>query len=469
MCAAVAGGDRVELSQAQPNVLLIAVDDLNDWVGCLHGHPQARTPHIDRLAEAGVLFTNAHCQAPLCTASRASLLTSRHPWSTGLYFLRPALRDAPTLAEAVTFAEHFAAAGYRTLGAGKIYHDREASYFQEYAGRMGGFGPFPPEPLHYDVPGAVKLWDWGAFPESDSQMPDAELARWAAAELQREQPAPFLLAIGFGRPHVPMYAPPRWFEQHPLEAIELPRVRDGDRADLPRYARRLTAGKLPPSHRWMVAHDQWKRAVQSYLACVSFVDHQVGRVVSALRSGPHASNTVVILFSDHGWHLGEKQHWAKRTLWSESTRVPLIIAGPGIEGGRRCARPVGLIDLLPTTSELAGLEPRASWQGRSLVPLLRDPLAAWDRPVVTTYAPGNHAVCDDRWRYIRYHDGSEELYDRNADPEEWYNLIGREDLRGVVARLSRALPGDEHPPLLAPGALGVDAWRRAEALVEPSE
>ena len=355
------------LLPSPPNVVLITIDDLNDWVGCLGGHPQARTPSLDALAARGTLFTNAHCQAPVCTPSRASLFTGRLPSTTGMYFLQPNLSQVAGLADVVTLAERFAAEGYATLGVGKLYHGPEDRYFQTYGGAKGGFGPRPAEKLAY--PQGHPLWDWGPYPASDAQMPDTKVADWAIARLAEEREGPFFLAVGFWRPHVPMYVPAPWFDAF-REQIRLPTTRADDRDDLPRYAAELTVGHPAPRHEWMVEHDAWRDAVHAYLASGSFVDHQVGRVLAALEASDHAGDTIVVLLSDHGFHLGEKQRWAKRSLWEESTRVPLILAGPGVPVGRRDAG-VGLVDVYPTLLELCGLSAQADLDGHSLVPLLR--------------------------------------------------------------------------------------------------
>lgn len=443
----------------RPNVLMIVVDDLNDWVGALGGHPQARTPSIDALASRGVLFTNAHCQAPVCTPSRASLFTGRLPSSTGMYFLQPALSRVSELAEVTTLVERFADEGWSTLGVGKVHHGSgEARYFQEYGGGLGGFGPSPSEKLSY--PDGHPLWDWGPYPEKDEEMPDARVADWAAAKLGEERERPFFLAVGFWRPHVPMCVPPPWFDAIGDEAdVLLPIARDDDRDDLPRYATELTVGHPAPRHAWMVEHDAWRGAVHAYLACVAFVDAQVGRVLRALEEGPHADDTIVVLVSDHGFHLGEKERWAKRSLWEESTRVPLIVAGPGIKPGTRGAA-VGLVDLYPTLLDLCGLEPTPDLDGHSLVDLLRDPAASWPHAAITTFGPGNHAVRTRDWRLIRYADGAEELYDHRDDPHEWANLEGREDVR---AELRAFLPATDTPPVPNASGAGLDAMRAAEA------
>lgn len=448
----------------RPNVLLIAVDDLNDWVGALGGHPQAKTPNIDRLAASGTLFANAHCQAPVCSPSRASMMTGRLPSTTGMYFLLPALADEPSLQGVVTMVQRFAAEGYATFGVGKVHHGDERPFFDEYGGAMGGFGPRPEQKLSYDI--GHPLWDWGAYPERDEQMPDHRVADWAAAKLAEDHDGPFFLAAGFWRPHVPMYAPRRWFDLHPLEGVELPEVLAQDRDDLPSYARALTLGLPAPRHEWMVENGEWRDAVQAYLASTSFVDACVGRVLDALAASRHAQDTIVVLLSDHGFHLGEKQRWAKRSLWETSTRVPLIIAAPGRKPGVS-GRPVGLIDVYPTLLELAGLAPDAGLEGRSLSPLLDDPAGAWPHAAVTTFGPGNHTVRSTRWRYTRYADGSEELYDHGEDPHEWRNLAVSEPrpegLSQVIAELRERLPVDDAPIRgKAEGSAGLDAFRSAQ-------
>jgi len=457
----LAGG--VALAGAsQPNILIISIDDLNDWTGCLAGHPQAKTPHIDRLAKRGTLFRNAHCQAPICTPSRASLLTGLYPSTTGLYFLQPGLGASPVATRRPHLLRHFAGAGYRTMGAGKFVHGgNDGAHFEEYGGGMGGFGPVPEKKLS-QVEG-LRLWDWGPFPEDESRMPDTQVADWVIERLEQKHEKPFLLVAGFWRPHVPMYAPPRWFKPFPLEEIKLPRVLDSDRDDLPAYAKTLTVGLPAPRHEWFVEHNAWREAVRAYLASAAFVDHCVGRVLDALDASPYRENTIVVLLSDHGWHLGEKQRWAKRSLWNDSTRVPLIVAAPGLDGGRASDRPAGLIDVFPTLLELADLPPREDLEGRSLVPLMKEPEAPWDRPILTTFGPRNHSLRSTRWHYIRYADGSEELYDHESDPHEWHNLAGKSEHAERIAEMRRSLPEKNAEPVIGNWQRWeIEAWREAE-------
>jgi arylsulfatase A-like enzyme len=232
---------------------------------------------------------------------------------------------------------------------------------------------------------------------------------------------------------------------HPLPKVVLPRVLEDDLDDVPQYARDITTLKhVAPSHDWMLGSGEWKHAVQSYLASTTFVDAQVGRVLDALDQSPHAGSTIVVLFSDHGFHLGEKHHWAKRTLWDDGTRVPLIIATPGRTAGQVSDKPAELIDIFPTLLELCGLEADPAQQGHSLVPLLDEPaLATWNHPAITSFGKGNTGVRTERYRYIRYVDGSEELYDHRTDAHEWHNLAARPEMRGILERHRLLIPRNQ--------------------------
>jgi arylsulfatase A-like enzyme len=452
------------------NVLLISVDDLNDWVGCLGGHPQAKTPAIDALAQRGTLFANAHCQSPVCNPSRASLLTGRYPHSTGIYFLSPSYQAAPVLKGVKTLPERFADEGYDVMGVGKIFHNRGNQVFAKvgrFGGSMGGFGPRPKKKI--SQPHGHPLWDWGAFPDRDDQMPDYSVANWAIERLAESYEKPFFLAVGFWRPHVPMFAPKKWFDLHPREKVKLPEVFKNDNDDISRYAWELTNLKhVSPTHKWVKEANQWQHAVQSYLASTSFVDHQLGRVLAALDKSGHRDNTVIVLFADHGFHLGEKERWAKRTLWEDGTRVPLIVVDPAHKAGQVSTKPAELIDIFPTLLALNGLKADATQEGQSLVPLLDDPKAAsWHHPALTSFGPGNYSVRTERYRYIHYNDGSEEFYDHANDPHEWHNLIatGKDvssDIKSQVERHRAHLPKQEHD-LLPGGSTGHNAFQAAEA------
>lgn len=451
------------LLNSRPNILLIAIDDLNDWVGCLGGHPQASTPNIDRLAARGTLFSNAHCQAPVCQPSRASLLTSTYPSSSGLYFLNPGIDASPVTNQKKTLPQRFADEGYRVLGAGKIFHVINGPVFSRLGKYGGGFGHFGPQPKEkISQPHGHPLWDWGAYPDSNNKMPDTQIANWAIKQLETHDLEPFFLAVGFYRPHVPMLVPPDWFDQHPRGEIITPRIYPGDVDDLSRYARDLTSLRhVAPLHEWIIKNKQWQHAIQSYLACCSFVDACVGDVLDALDKSPYRDNTIIVLFSDHGFHLGEKQRWAKRSLWEDGTRVPLIIAGAELPKNQMCLQPAGLIDIYPTLLDLCKLPADRQLEGTSLVPQILDPPKA-KHPVRTTFGPGNHAIRSRDWRYIRYRDGSEELYDHRNDPHEWNNLATNPQNHSVIKMHRKYLPVAEQP-ILGNGSTGHQAFNASES------
>ncbi|MBL9090481.1 MAG: sulfatase [Planctomycetaceae bacterium] len=435
-----------------PNVLFIAIDDQNDWIGCLGGHPLVKTPHLDRLAARGTLFTNAHCQMTLCNPSRTSLLVGLRPSSTGVYGLQPWFRQVAACRDRVTLPQHFHNAGYTTLSGGKIYHGGGGP--KQRGGEFDVWGPpsgvgvkpvtklIPPTPM-----GNNPLMDWGVFPHRDEDKGDYQLATWASDQL-RTLPAekPFFLAAGFFLPHVPCYATERWFDLYPDDDSVLPRVRADDRDDTPRFSWYLHWNLPEPRLKWVRDNNQWRNLARSYLACVSFMDAQVGRILDALKESGHEDDTIVVVWGDHGWHLGEKGITGKNTLWERSTRVPLIFAGPGVAAGAKCAEPAELLDIYPTLNELCGLEARGDLEGVSLGPQLHDAATPRERPAITTHNQGNHAIRSRDWRYIRYADGTEELYDHRADPNEWTNLAGDKKYADVVGEHRRWLPKIDLPP-----------------------
>lgn len=440
-----------------PNVLFIAIDDQNDWVGYLGGHPMAKTPNIDRVADRGTAFVNAHCQTPLCNPSRTSLMLSLRPTTTGIYGLAPWFRNVKQWEDRVSLPQHFKAAGYRTLTAGKIYHGR-AGGPQQRAAEFDVWGPppsvgakpekklIPPTPM-----GNHPLMDWGVFPHRDEDKGDYKVASWAVEQIKSaDRDEPFFLAAGFFLPHVPCYATQKWFDLFPDDDSILPPIRENDRADTPRFSWYLHWELPEPRLNWVRENNQWRNLVRSYLACSSFVDAQIGRILSALEEEGLADHTIVVIWSDHGYHLGEKKITGKNTLWERSTRVPLVFAGPGITPGQCCDEAVELLDIYPTLIDLCGLAKRDDLEGISLLPQLRDASTKRERPAITSHNQGNHAIRSERWRYIRYADGTEELYDLQEDPNEWTNLAGQADYAEVIAEHRRWLPAPDVPP--APGS-----------------
>ena len=447
----------------KPNVLLIAVDDLNDWIGCMGGHPQAKTPNIDRLAARGVLFTNSHCQSPVCNPSRASLMTSLYPSTSGIYFLNPDLKESPVAVKSTLMPQRFEQEGYYVTGAGKLFHNggrQNERYMPNYGGAFGHFGPMPKKKIS-PFPGHP-LWDWGAYPERDEQMPDYQIAEWAEKQLAVQQERPLWMGVGFYRPHVPQYAPQKWFDLYPLDTVQLPKTIAGDLNDISPYGIDITRLEhVAPTHEWVLENDQWKPLVQSYLACVSFVDAQIGRVLDALEKSQYRENTYVVLFSDHGFHQGEKDRYAKRSLWKDGAGVPMIVLGPGVAQGKKCNKPVQLLDIYPTLLDLTGHEADPSHEGHSLAPLLKNPDAEWPHMARTSFGPGNYAIISERYRFIQYNDGSEEFYDHAKDPHEWHNVVDDPGYAEAVKRHRQHVPKVRHR-ILGEGSTGHLSYSASE-------
>ena len=423
------------------NVLFIAIDDLNDWISCLGGHPDAKTPNLDRLAQRGLLFTSAHCSAPVCNPSRASLMTGILPSTSGVYKNGDRWRDF--LPDAVTLPQHFMANGYRAVGRGKIYHgkwpDTNPGAWDEYIPKGSDPPPLKTHPRYLNPTGNI---EWGPVDGTEEEMDDYKVATWTAELLRQEHDKPFFLGCGFFKPHLKWCAPEEYFEMYPPENVTLPNIDENDLDDVPpigvQFASRQTHDKITDA-------DAWADGVAAYLACGAFVDEQVGRVLDALDKGPNRNNTVIVLWSDHGWHLGEKLHWKKFALWEEATHNLLMFVVPGLtRPGSRCTRPISLLDIYPTLIDVCGLSPNSDLQGKSLLPLLKNPNRDWDRPALTTHGRNNHSVRSQSRRYIRYSDGTEELYDHDNDELEWKNLLWGEnpdpEHRRVADELAKWLP-----------------------------
>jgi arylsulfatase A-like enzyme len=433
-------------AQSKPNVLFIAIDDLNDWIGCLGGHPDVKTPNLDALAGRGVLFTKAYCAAPVCNPSRTALMTGLRPSTTGVYENRHPWRQAPLLKNAETLSQRFMNNGYYVAGAGKIFHNayHDPASWHEWFREAGGSRRARPEVTPANgIPKAAQF-DWAPLEGGDEDMPDWATVKWAEEQLKRKHDKPFFIAPGFVKPHLPWYAPKKYFDMYPADKVTLPVVKEDDLDDVPPAGRTLATRS--GDHKKVIEYGQWRKAVQAYLACISFVDACVGRVIKALDESPYAKNTIIVLWSDHGWHLGEKLHWRKFALWEEATRNPFMMVVPGMtKAGSKCHRTVDYMSMYPTMVELCGLPKKEGMEGVSIVPLLKDPGAKWDRPALTTYERGNHSVRSERWRYIRYQDGSEELYDHQTDEMEWTNLAARPEHAAVKAELARWLPKVDAP------------------------
>ena len=449
--------------KVRPNVLFISIDDLNDWVGVLKGHPDARTTNIDRLANESTLFTKAYPAAPLCNPSRSALLTGIQPFTSGVYDNKQPLRESPVLKDVHTLPEYFRKNGYKAMGSGKVFHYRHDTiswdYYWPSNDQIRPGDPAPPKVPMHGMPMYDRFFDWGPLEVEPSEMGDWKVAEWVAGQLQQDHDKPFFLACGFYKPHLPWYVPQKYFDRYPLEEIRLPQVNENDLEDVPALGKIMAKLKVlrdddipgdsvEGDHARVLRYGKWKEGVQAYLAALTLADECLGKVLDALENSRYRDNTIVVLWSDHGWHLGEKHHWRKATLWEEGTRSLLMFKAPGVtRAGARVDWPVGLIDIYPTLLDLAVLPQKDDLEGNSLYPLLKDPKQDWDKPVITTHRYKNQSVRSIRYRYIRYADGTEELYDHEADPMEWTNLAGQTRYDPVKAELAKWLP-ETHAPYI---------------------
>lgn len=426
----------------KPNVVMIIVDDLNDWIGAMGGHPDTKTPNMDKLAAEGTLFMNAHATAAICGPSRASVFTGLRPSTSGIYgqLSDRNIKKASAATENISFmTEYFAQHGYKTMGIGKIFHNgAPEGSIEQYGGRIKGFGPHPENEFVWDSDRTNT--DWGVYPELDEDMIDYKSAAWATQRLDEEHDRPFFLAVGFVRPHVPWYAPQQWFDMHPVETLTMPPYLKGDLDDVPQISRDLHEVPQMPTTEWAIETGEWPNIVQAVLASTSFVDHQVGKVLKALEDSPYADNTIVVLWGDHGYHIGEKNRFAKHSLWEETSRVPMMIKTPGGIAGQVSHETASLLDLYPTLLDLAGLPVYEPNEGASLKPLLEGSSNTSGHVAITSYGFGNHAIRDERYRYIYFVDGSEELYDHQDDPNEWHNRADNPAYAEIKQRLAQHLP-----------------------------
>ena len=448
---------QIAFAKSRPNILLISLDDLNDWVGCLGGHPQTLTPNIDRLAAEGMLFRNAYTAAPACNPSRTALFTGKAPATSGLYDNLQKLREV--MPKETLMPRHFSNHGYWSAGSGKLLHYIiDPVSWDDYFPKKETDNPFPktyypkkrPVSLPRGGPWQYVETDWAALPVDDKTFGgDYSVSEWIGVQLSKKHDHPFFLGCGMYRPHEPWFVPAKYFQPFPLEKIQLPSgYRPDDLDDVPPVGRRIARNRYFPHIVW---HGQWRRGVQAYLASIHFADAMVGRVLDALEKGPNADNTIVVLWSDHGWHLGEKEHWQKFTGWRAASRVPLIIKAPkgcqllpeGTKPGSVCDRPVSLLDLFATLTDLTGVPAKTETDGRSLVPLLKSPKTEWPYAAVTHLGhPQNYAVSLEQWRYLHYRDGGEELYQIAKDPYEWTNRADDPECAEILGKLRALAPRD---------------------------
>lgn len=411
---------------SRPNILMVSIDDMKPWVGP-HGVPLAKTPTFDRFADKGLIFSRAYCAAPACSPSRAAVFTGLAPYQTGTYHNGDNwLRKSPN---ALTFPRLLKESGYHTSGFGKLFHvpshdDDEAwNYRRHYSLHKMPNAPLNAPKSIYQRSGS--RFDWAALDIDVEVMDDHKQVNRAVKAMERGGgDKPWFVCVGLFRPHLPWYAPKRFFDLHPLDEVPLPVMKPGDLDDVPAQGRRWAK---TVEHEIIRDAGLWREAVQAYLASISYIDYELGRL---LEKTP--SDTTIMIWSDHGWHLGPKTHWHKYSLWEDAAQTVLAMSGPGIAKGAMCPRTVSLNDIYPTICEMSSTSGPENLVGRSLTPLLEDPRAPWKRPAITTWHPNNHAVRSERYRYIRYHDGAEELYDHASDPHEWKNLAGSERHKAII-------------------------------------
>lgn len=433
--AAQAAGDA---NSNRPNVLFIAVDDLNHWVGYTGRNPQAKTPNIDRLSKMGISFTNAHCTAPACNPSRASLMSGMRPSTSGCYL--NGQKWTGYIKEGQGLNHHFRKSGYTTVAMGKIYHGHSNTGYES------GWDEYPTLPVSGN--GKASKYE-GFFLPMPHDMADQDLGDWHTVDycieqLQKEHEKPFFIACGFIKPHLPWAVPRKYYDLFPLEDIQLPPHLENDLDDIPAAGRKMA--KPQGDHARFLKTGRWKAAIQSYLATCAYMDMNLGRLLDAFDASQYKDNTIIVLWGDHGWHLGEKKHWRKFSLWEEATRAPLIWVAPGVtQPGTLCDQPVDFLSIYPTLCDLTGLSIPAHVEGKSLKPLLLEPDAPWSHEAITTHGFGNHTVRTKNWRYIRYADGSEELYDHTRDEYEFVNLASDPEFSAVKTALAGRLPQKNVP------------------------
>jgi arylsulfatase A-like enzyme len=442
-----AGSICAQSQNPRPNVLFIAVDDLNHWVGYLGRNTQTLTPNMDRLAKRGVWFTHSYCAAPVCNPSRAALMSGRRPGATGIYDNQEDFQ--PVIPPEITLTTQFRKAGYFVCGAGKIFHNsvyRAAEWDDWLRNANGAFREEDGSPEAAVLAGKLPITPLNC---RDEDMADAKVVDYAIAQLNRKHDKPFFIACGLKKPHLPWSVPKKYYDKFPLETIQLPPYKEDDLDDLPPIALQMAHGPVNDHQAIMKAGgtNVWKQAIRAYLATINFCDGQVGRLLDAYDKSPAREQTLICFWSDHGWHLGEKHHWRKFALWEEATRSPHIWVVPGLtKPDSRCDRTVDYMSIYPTLMDLCGLPTPAHVQGKSIRALLANPQMQWRQPAVTTYLQNNHTVRTETWRYTRYSDGGEELYDEVKDPYEWTNLAhnGGGD-KTVKSELSKFLPQENKP------------------------
>ena len=443
-------------SQEKPNVLLVMVDDMNDWVGAFEGNQQAITPNIDKLAEKSTIFKNAYCSAALCNPSRTSMLTGYNPSTTGVYGNNEVFREMKGFENTITLPQYFEKNGYNTIGAGKIFHNARGgkeepkhgsdpgSFQQERVGNAGTVYPDKQDRNQHGlnlkergIKGSfLRSFDWYGTDTEDEQNNDWKSTQYIADFINQEHDKPFFAACGIFKPHLPWYVPKKYFDMYDLEDINLPELKENDLEDVGRMGNNMVKKKV---HESLVDTNKWKEAVRAYLANITFADACIGNLLNALENSAYADNTIIVLMGDHGWHLGEKQHWSKNVLWERAAKTPLLIFDPRNKEAGASTRIVSLLDVYPTLVDLCNLPEKEDLDGNSIKTLVENPNAEWNEVALTSKAKGMHSLRNEQYRYIVYLDGFEELYDHKTDPNEWHNIASNKSNKKILQKFRSQL------------------------------
>ncbi len=430
---------------SRPNVVFVIAADLND-LAFRKNTSLLQTPYLDRFRESAITFYNAYCAAPVCEPSRAATFSGLFPHHTGSYLNGSDPWRKHPLNQTEALPELFKRGGYTTFGRGKLLHaklapGREEKMWDNRPIYGGGFGPFPPEEDQIEG----NFWGVTEWEGPDSDFPDVVNVDAVVEFLEQTQSDPFFLVLGLWRPHAPYTAPKRFFDLYEPEQIPIPMpgYLEDDLSDVPPLGHDLA---YIWDSRWKVsgasAPDLWRRIVHGYLASSSFADWSIGRVIEAVNRSIHKDNTIIIVWSDNGYHLGEKSHFEKNTVWEKSAMTPMVIRLQGSQNaGQVVKAPVSALDLYPSLVELCNLpEPKHKLDGQSLGALLLNPKSVRNRPAITCYGEDVFSARDNRYRYIKYPDGSTELYDLEKDPFEFQNLSNDPSLSSVKKRLAQWYP-----------------------------
>ncbi|UMB61725.1 sulfatase [Lutibacter sp. A80] len=452
-------------AQKKPNIIFIAIDDINDWVGPLEGNKQAITPNMDNFIEEAMVFKNAVCAAPICGPSRSAILSGFLPSTSGVYGNSQNMIYSDIVKKNATLPEYFSKNGYYTLANGKIFHKHGAEFgtdfghwaFDEFA-RARRYEKDPVNKKRYTASKAgiingekkpeykskkSKL-SWGPTIDSFEETVDYKVADWACNQLKRDFDRPFFMGVGFIKPHLPWIVPQEFFDMYDVNKIIPPIVPEDDLDDILK-PNGEKAFQPTGEYKWIKKHGLEKEATRAYLANISYVDACLGVVMEALEESGYADNTIVIIWGDHGWHLGEKQRYLKNTTFLEAVRTPLFIRLPGMKKAEVVDQNVSLIDLYPTLVSLCGLPEKANIDGHDFSTILKNPNSNWDYPGITITSEGT-SILKGKWHYMVSLKGTEQLYNIEKDPMEWENLILNKNYKSVLKELKKWVPKKRQIP-----------------------